>query len=230
MFYGLAELGGNKMDATLDDIKLFKPAIPSREFDQLRQVFPQRHFARLQNEGFHFYRETFWYPLARKPENIFESVVTSLRKLAKPAAAVIGVEWWFSVLLTDATPQWLLPYHFDRNDLLEKDFHKLRHPEKSSVLFVNTVSNAELVVTDQILTDKGARPRQPSDMRFIAPRKNQYVVFPGHLYHGVIGRMWRPAKPGKLRISMAVNWWSEQPKASYMHDSRETMDVFHLRT
>lgn len=217
------------MTATLNDIKLFTAAVPKRELDRLRQLFPESHFTRLLKDHFHFYRETFWYPLALKPENIFEEVVQSLKKHAKPSAQAIGVEWWFSVLRTDTTPQWLLPYHFDRNDLSEKDILKLRHPEKSTVLFLNTVANAELVVTDQVLTEKGTRPRQPTEMRFVPPRKNQYVVFPGHLYHGVIGRMWRPAKPAQLRIAMAVNWWREQPKAEYMHDSRECMAVFRLK-
>lgn len=219
-----------KKVATLDDIKLFDPAVPTREFERLKRVFPESQFGRLEKEGFRFYRETFWFSLERKPANIFEAVVGSLKKLARPSRQVIGVEWWFSVLRTDTTPQWLLPYHFDRNDLYEEDIHKLQHPEKSSVLFLNRVPNAELVVTDQILTEKGERPRQPRAMRFIPPRKNQYVVFPGQLYHGVIGRMWRPARPGKLRISMAVNWWREKPKASYMHDSRECAAVFRLKT
>lgn len=216
------------MDTPLSEVKLFKPGAPSREFKKLTHVFPESHFERLIKEKFHFYRTTFWYPLEREPENIFESIACSLKTLAKPSAKVIGVEWWFSVLQTNATPQWLLPYHFDRNDLEEKDVHKIRHPERASVLFLNPVPYGDLVVTDQILTEKGTRPRQPTDMRFIRPSRNLYAVFPGHLYHGVIGRMWRPFKDTKLRISMAVNWWTEQPKASYLHDSRECLIVFRL--
>ena len=86
----------------------------------------------------------------------------------------------------------------------------------------------ELVVTDQVQTAKGARPKQPKDMLLIRPRKNLYAVFPGHLYHGVIGRMWRPLKPTTMRMTMAVNWWTEQPKAEYLHDSRECMKVLRL--
>ncbi|MBM4259373.1 MAG: hypothetical protein FJ147_26170 [Deltaproteobacteria bacterium] len=218
------------MRTALNDVKLFKPGAPSREFKELLSVFPESHFAQLLEEGFHFYHTTFWYPLERAPENIFESIASSLKPLANPAANVIGVEWWFSVLLTNATPQWLLPYHFDRNDLDEKDLHKLKYPDRSSVLFLNTVPYGELVVTDQVLTERGARPRQPQEMRFIRPSRNQYAVFPGNLHHGVIGRMWRPVKTTKLRISMAVNWWTEQPKASYIHDSRESVAAFRLRT
>jgi hypothetical protein len=215
---------------TLSDVRLFKPGAPSRQFNELTRVFPQSHFERLLAQDFHFYHTTFWYPLDRDPHNVFESVALSLKPLAKPAPHVIGVEWWFSVLLTNATPQWLLPCHFDRNDLAEKDFHKLKHPDKASVLFLNSAPYGELVVTDQILTESGKRPKQPKDMLFIRPRKNLYAVFPGHLYHGVIGRMWRPVKGTKLRISMAVNWWTERPKANYLHDSRDCMSAFRLNT
>jgi hypothetical protein len=213
---------------TLSAVRQHKPGVPTDEFNKLSRLFPPRHFERLLKEGFHFYHTTFWYPLDRKPENVFESVVTGLKKLANPSSNVIGVEWWFSVLLTNTTPQWLLRCHFDRNDLAEKDPKALKHPEKSSVLFCNAVPYGDLVVTDQVMTDDGTRPTQPHDMVFIRPSRNLYVVFPGQLYHGVIGRMWRPLKPEKLRITMAVNYWTERPKASYLHDSRECMTRFRL--
>jgi hypothetical protein len=217
------------MTTELATVKLFTPGAPSQQFNELKRVFPQSHFERLLREGFDFYHTTFWYPLDRRPENAFESIVEKLKPLANPSSNVVGVEWWFSVLLTNATPQWLLPCHFDRNDLEEKDFNKLTHPEKSSVLFLNAVPYGELVVTDQLLTKGGARPRQPTDMLFISPRRNLYAVFPGQLYHGVIGRMWRPLRATKLRVSMAVNWWTAPPKAAYLYDSRECTSLFRLK-
>ena len=93
---------------------------------------------------------------------------------------------------------------------------KIKHPDTASVLFLNSVPYGELVVTDQVLTEKGASPQEPKDMRFVSPKANRYAVFPGHLYHGVIGRMWRPMKDTKLRITMAVNWWTEKPTAAYL--------------
>ena len=213
---------------TLDAVKTFKPGVPGREFSTLTRVFPQSHFERLWNENFHFYHTTFWYSLHRPPENIFEAVISNVKRLADPSRDVTGVEWWFSVLLTNSTPQWLLPCHFDRNDLEEKDLNKLRYPNRSSVLFLNTVPYGELVVTDQVQTEKGARPKQPKDMVFIHPSRNLYAVFPGQLYHGVIGRMWRPVKHTQLRVTMAINWWVEQPKATYLHDSRDCRRVYKL--
>jgi len=211
----------------LAGVRLFDAAVPRGQFDALRRAFPESHFRRLLQEGFRFYQTSFWYPLDRGPENVFESIVNSLRPLAQPSPSVIGVEWWFSVTPTNSTPQWLLPCHFDRNDLDEKDLKKIRHPETASVLFLTSVPYGELVVTDQVLTDEGAHPQQPKDMRFVSPKANRYATFPGHLYHGVIGRMWRPVKDTKLRITMAVNWWTERPEAAY--DSRGCMTALRLK-
>lgn len=216
------------LSSPLDNVKLFESAIPSHEFDEMFQVFPESHFERLKREGFLFYQTTFWYPLDREPENIFEKVVRSLQPLANPSKSTIGVEWWFSVVMTNKTPQWLLPCHFDCNDLAEKDICKIKHPYPSSVLFLNSVPYGDLVITDQILTERGIHPTEPKDMRFIRPDQNLYAVFPGNLYHGVIGRMWLPAEAEKLRVAMAVNWWTEKPKAAYMRDSRDCMTVFRL--
>jgi peptidoglycan pentaglycine glycine transferase (the first glycine) len=224
-----AAVAPSDTNRALAGVKLFDPAVSRGQFNTLRRAFPESHFRRLLAEGFRFYQTTFWYPLDRAPENVFESIVHSLRPLAQPSAAVIGVEWWFSVMLTNSTPQWLLPCHFDRNDLDEKDLQKIRHPETASVLFLTPVPYGELVITDQVLTDKGPQPQQPNDMHFVIPKANRYATFPGHLYHGVIGRMWRPVKDTKLRITMAVNWWSERPEAAYLNDSRGCMTVLRLK-
>jgi hypothetical protein len=96
------------------------------------------------------------------------------------------------------------------------------------VLFLHAVPYGELVVTDQVLTTAGLSPAQPRQMRFVLPAENLYAVFPGHLYHGVIGRMWREEQPNKLRITLAVNWWAEKPKAAYLRDSGDCMDAFRL--
>ena len=219
----------SETNRALASVRLFDPGVSRGQFNALRRAFPESHFRRLLQEGFHFYRSTFWYPLDREPENVFESIAHSLRPLANPSSSVIGVEWWFSVLLTNSTPQWLLSCHFDRNDLAEKDLQRISHPDTASVLFLNSVPYGELVVTDQVLTEKGAHPQEPKDMRFVRPKANRYAVFPGHLYHGVLGRMWRPMKDTKLRITMAVNWWTEKPKAAYLNDSRECMAALRLR-
>lgn len=216
------------MDSLLAQVKTFENAIPPERLSALATVFPLKHFKTLLSEEFRFYSTGFWYSLDAEPANVFESVISSLLPLADPSARVTGVEWWFSVLRTNASPHWLLPCHFDRNDLMEKNIHNIKHPEKASVLFLNTVPYGELVVTDQVLTRSGTEPKQPRDMLFIKPQQNLYAVFPGGLYHGVIGRMWRPAQKPKLRLAMAVNWWHEKPKAAYLSESRDCGAVLRL--
>jgi hypothetical protein len=212
----------------MDLVKLHRPGLPPSAFDALLRLFPPSHFARLLEEGLPFYRTTFWTDLGRAAENPFESFVDHLRPLAEPSAQVIGVEWWFSVLRTNATPHWLLPCHFDRSDLNERDPSQIRYPELSSVLFLNAVPYGELVVTDQTRRPQGIRPKQPQEMAFVTPEPNTYAVFSGNLYHGVIGRMWRPKVDPVLRISLAVNWWSERPRADYLRDSRTCWSAFRL--
>jgi peptidoglycan pentaglycine glycine transferase (the first glycine) len=218
----------NDVKSVLAGVRSFDLAVPREQFAALRRAFPESHFQRLMKEGFPFYRTTFWYPLDRAPENVFESIASCLQPLAQPSSSVVGVEWWFSVLQTNSAPQWLLPCHFDRNDLAEADWRKIRHPDTASVLFLNAVPYGELVVTDQALAENGAHPAEPKDMRFFSPKANRYAIFPGHLYHGVVGRMWRPLKESRLRITMAVNWWTEKPKADYLHDSRDCMRILRL--
>jgi hypothetical protein len=38
-----------------------------------------------------------------------------------------------------------------------------------------------------------------------------------------------PQRSNKLRITMAVNYWPERPKAEYLRDSRECMAAFGLK-
>ncbi len=214
---------------TLQDLAVYADCLPDTRFSELIHLFTLQHFAALQADRFPFYRTTFWYPSGRQPETIFERVIEDLRPVARPSAKVVGVEWWFSVLNINATPQWLLACHFDRNDLDERDVRHIVFPEWASVLFLNAVPYGELVVTDQVINNVGKpTPREPDTMRFVHPSPNQYALFPGQLYHGVLGRMWRPMQPNSVRVSMAVNWWTEKPKAGYMRDSREAMATFGL--
>lgn len=119
-------------------------------------------------------------------------------------------------------------FRFDRDDMADKDMSHAAHPERASVLFLNAVPYGELVVTDQVLAERGTRPKQPNEMHFIHPKRNLYAVFPGHLYHGVLGRMWRPRQATRLRITMALNLWNRRPRAEYLRDSRDCMAAFGL--
>ncbi len=214
---------------TLQDVVVYPSCLSDIRFSELIHLFTLQHFTALQSDNFPFYRTTFWYPSNRQPQTIFEHIIEDLRPLVCPSLKVVGVEWWFSVVNINATPQWLLPCHFDRNDIDERDVQHIVFPEWASVLFLNAVPYGELVITDQVINDIGKpTPRQPRDMRFVQPSPNQYALFPGQLYHGVIGRMWRPRQSNSVRVTMAVNWWTEKPKANYMRDSMDAMATFGL--
>jgi hypothetical protein len=213
----------------LDDVTVWGDCLPPPLHAELLERLNLGLFTAMHRSGFKFYHSTFWYPVGRAPSHLIERVIEVLREAVQPSAQVVGVEWWFSVLRTNASPQWLLPCHFDRNDIDEQDPRNVRHPQWGSVFFFNEVPYGELVITDQVIDHQGLpSPDQPRHMRFVPPGINRYAVFPGHLYHGVIGRMWRPREDDQLRVTMAVNWWTEQPRAAYLRDSSEAPAVFSL--
>ena len=210
------------------EVTIHDQSIGEALYQEFFETFPAEHFEMLYDEGFPFYRTTFWYGKGAEATNVFERMIDQLTVHAAPSDEVTGVEWWFSVVSTKGSPQWLLAPHFDRSELEEKDPDKITHPEKASVLFLNSVPYGELVVTDQLLTRKGKRPRQPKEMRFIAPEPRRYAVFEGNLYHGVVGRMWRPEQPETLRLSMAVNYWTKRPEAAYLLESKACLGELEL--
>ena len=213
----------------VQDAQVWVECLPEPLHADLMRSFGLERFERWRREGLPFYRTTFWYPSGRTPSHVVERAIEVLREAARPSPQVVGVEWWFSVLNINATPQWLLPCHFDRADLDERDPARIRHPESASVFFFNAVPYGELAITDQVLgADGRPSPGEPRLMRFVPPGENRYVVFPGHLHHGVIGRMWRPAEDERLRVSLAINWWTERPSAPYLRDSGEAVSVFDL--
>jgi hypothetical protein len=200
----------------LQDLQVWGECLPEPLHTQLRLGFSLERFQRWRRAGLPFYRTTFWYPSDRAPSHMVEQAIDVLREAARPSPQVVGVEW-------------LLPCHFDRADLDETDPARIRHPESASVYFFNAVPYGELVITDQVLGEDGRpSPSEPRKMRFVSPGENRYAVFPGHLYHGVIGRMWRPEAEECLRVTLAVNWWTERPLAPYLRDSSDAVQVFDL--
>jgi len=217
------------MSVATHPVKQVDSALTREGLNNLIETFSPEHLDQLYRDNFPFYKTTFWYPREEQAENAFESIIDELALHVKPDDSIIGVEWWFSVMHINKTPQWLLPCHFDRADISERDPAKILHPAISSVLFLNSVPYGELVVTDQPMRDpKTGKDRQPQNMHFVLPDVNRYVMFPGDLYHGVIGRMWRDELPDSLRVSMAVNWWTEKPSAEYLRPSRECLTAFNL--
>lgn len=214
-------------DAT-DSIRTIENCLSPALFGELTAAFPEAHAVKLYKDGFQFYQNTFWYDLGTAPRNVFERAIQELAAHARPSDAVVGVEWWFSVVLNNLSPLWLIEPHFDRDDLSEKQFGRVTHPAQSSVLFLHDAPYGELAITDQTLEGQGPSPRLPQDMRCILPTANRYAVFPGTLSHGVLGRLWRPKAPAALRMTFAVNFWEDFPGLGQMKASCKDLAVLRL--
>jgi hypothetical protein len=150
------------------------------------------------------YFTTFWLPRAAAPEHPLEEAVLALWKLARPRGCA-GAEWWIGRAHTTRLP---IGFHFDQ----DVKGRRRRHPVLSSVFFFNRVRGGQLAVTDQIPGSSEA-----SRLETVAPRRNRYAMFRGDLLHGVLdasgrtprGRMEGP--PGRLRITLVVNFWARRP-------------------
>jgi len=86
------------------------------------------------------------------------------------------------------------------------------------VFFFNRVRGGQLAVTNQRAGRRGEpTPPAADQLEVIVPRRNRYAVFDGALFHGVLdarGRTPRrklPGPPGRLRVTLVVNFWARAP-------------------
>jgi len=174
----------------------------------------RRAIARLGDERLReSYFTTFWLSRGAPPANALEEAVRALEPLGRAPGAA-GLEWWIGRSYTTQVP---IGFHFDQD--VKSASRKLRHPLVSSVLFFNRVRGGQLAITDQVPGPRGEpRPAQPGELQAIAPRANRYAIFPGHLLHGVLdargqtpGARKLPGPPGRLRITLVVNYWEARP-------------------
>lgn len=162
--------------------------------------------ARLGSERFRqSYFTTFWLPRGAAPAHAVEEAVIALRRLAGVRGDA-GAEWWIGRTYTTQVP---IEFHFDE----DVKGRARRHPIVSSVFFFNSVRGGHLAVTD-------AGPgREPQRLEAVKPRRNRYAIFRGDLLHGVLDARGRtPSRPlpgprGRLRITLAVNYWKVPPRS-----------------
>ena len=152
------------------------------------------------------YFTTFWLANGSAPAHAIEEAVLALREIAGANAA--GAEWWIGRSYTTAVP---IGFHFDE----DVKGARVRHPILSSVFFFNSVRGGQLAITDQ-------RPhlREATRLQAVRPRRNRYAIFDGDLLHGVLDAEGRtpgpralPGPPGRLRITLVVNFWKQRPSA-----------------
>jgi hypothetical protein len=150
------------------------------------------------------YFTTFWLPRDAPPAHPVEEAVKALSRLARPRACA-GAEWWIGRAHTTRIP---VDFHFDE----DVKGQRRRHPRLSSVFFFNAVRGGQLAVTDQVPGRLEARR-----LEVVAPKRNRYAIFRGDLLHGVLDAAGRtpgrrlPGPPGRLRITLVVNYWERRP-------------------
>lgn len=164
------------------------------------------------------YVTNFWFPLDARPGNIVEEVILRLSRLVRPEAGCIGVEWWLGRLAYGQS----LALHFDRDMALQSRTGQVVHPLWSSILYLNRFPSSPTVVLDQILgaDQKSLIPPVAKSGKAIPPIRNQYVVYRGNLYHGVIAepasRSTVPTSNGgeksnEMRLTLLINYWDRRP-------------------
>jgi hypothetical protein len=162
------------------------------------------------------YQTTFWFDLGA-PAALPEDAILALRHLvvAPRRRPFAGVEWWLSRMRTTDVR---VDFHQDRDELLFRRTGVLRHPVRSSVLFLNRCRGGLLAVVDAAPDD--ANPaRAPDDLRgdLVRPWPNRLAVFPGDRTHGVLDARGqiphrRLAPPAPLRLALIMNWWDRRPE------------------
>jgi len=200
----------------MDKINLFKDALPNQLFRRLARAVQAVGTERMENMG--SYNTTFWFPIGAEPTNIVEQCVSKLYALVRPGPKCIGMEWWLGRLKFGEE----LPFHTDRDRSLRHETGQIVHPLWSSILYLNRFPSSPTVVLDQILgaDQKSLIPPVAKSGKAIPPIRNQYVVYRGNLYHGVIAepasRSTVPASNGgeksnEMRLTLLINYWDRRP-------------------
>jgi hypothetical protein len=198
----------------MPNILLHNDSLPVPLFRRLVRAVREVGTERLRQS----YTTNFWFPLGAKPRNLIEEAISRLCPLARPGRRCTGVEWWLGRLPYGQS----LPLHFDRDMALEKRTGRTVHPLQSSILYLNRFPSSPTVILDQVLSRdrKSLSPPVAKSGRAVPPVPNQYVVYPGNLYHGVMAgqaartRAAHPGKAGKsrrMRLTLLINYWGRRP-------------------
>jgi hypothetical protein len=156
------------------------------------------------------YQTTFWMPRGAAPSCVVEEAIAHLKVPGRFA----GAEWWLSRMRTSNVQ---VDFHKDRDEKLALEGGPLRHPARSSVLFLNRCKGGLLAVTCE-----APNPKNPAmvpdrvEFDLVEPRPNRFVHFDGRLTHGVLDAKNQipgarlPREPA-LRLALIVNFWRQRP-------------------
>lgn len=192
------------MGADLADVARFDDALPPALFDAVSGM--ALALSRGLNPS-----GTFWQDLGAPVETAIAAAVARLSRLAPAANGYAGAEWWVRLKAAD-TP---MAFHFDKDESQFRLAGRMRHPTLSSVLYLTDAGGPTIILGQSVSADgRELIPPEVVDGVLSNPRRNSFLVFPGALRHGVVADgSARDGRPGALRGSLLLNWWSERPMA-----------------
>ena len=141
------------------------------------------------------YATNFWFDFSEKARNLAEETILRLAPLAQPGPGCTGAEWWLGRLQYGQS----LGMHVDRDLSLHSQTGQVRHPLRSSILYLNRFRSSPTVI---LQSEKHGKA--------IAPEPNRYVVYAGDLQHAVLARR-SPPERRCLRLTFLVNFWDRRP-------------------
>ena len=148
------------------------------------------------------YSTNFWFDFNAKARSIADDVILRLLPLARPNELCVGAEWWLGRLKYGES----LGIHADRDLSLDAQTGEVRHPLRSSILYLNRYRSSPTVILHDAAGGKA-----------IAPEPNRFVVYPGDLQHGVLAKR-SPPEQRSLRLTFLVNFWDRRPLAPACRD------------
>ncbi|WP_306144789.1 hypothetical protein [Roseibium sp. MMSF_3412] len=211
----------SKTNAPLAGVRLCQAALPETLFQKVEDAV--RSAFREKVRGKSSYSTTFWYPRGAAPANVAEEAIAVLMEQVALPQDCIGTEWWLGRLGYRKK----LNFHFDRDLVRSRETGESIFPLLGSVFYLNDYPSSPTVLTDQVPGPDG-KSKQPADPNLtlsVAAIRNNYVVFPGNLYHGVVPDPSIPHPDGKTaeepaekRLTLLVNYWHRRPSAPICQD------------
>lgn len=181
-----------------DEVILFEDLLPHDKYEKFKERI--MHLRLFKTHG-----QLLWYDYKnQKPRNMVEEYVQLLSNYVDPNEELAGVEWWIRIRPSNESKS----LHFDKDEAYYARDKKLRHPKFGSVCYFGSKGGSTLVLKQ--LADRETleyTPVKTIEGVVATPKDNQYLLFPGHLQHGVLSN----SEEDEIRITLLINWWSIKP-------------------
>lgn len=167
---------------------------------------------------------TYWFSLPAAgqhvaPRNAIEAAAIAISR-SRPFRELVdvdeiaGVEWWFQEQGAEDAAK---DYHTDCDVQITRgiggqdDIVVERRPHLSSVFYLDEFGGPTVVFGQtEPETGAGLSPRLPTTALASFPYPNQFLVFRGDLFHGVLATT-QPNPTERSRFTLLFNWWPERP-------------------